>query len=112
VATLAELRKLDYYDYIQSLAWTELREEALKRAGYRCEKCGSNAKEVHHVNYPEDFSEDRIENLQALCKACHMAETLDFKARKLSQELARETDADKIYMQLLAWTVEIAKYRG
>lgn len=109
---MAELRKIDYYDYIQSLAWTELREEALKRAGYRCEKCGAKTKEVHHVNYPEDFSEDRIENLQALCKACHMTETLDAKAKKLSKELAKETDADKIYMQLLAWTVEIAKYRG
>lgn len=109
---MAELRKLDYYDYIQSLAWTELREEALKRAGYRCEKCGAEAKEVHHKKYPTDFSEDSIESLQALCKVCHLAETLDSKARKLSEKLAKETDPKKIYLQLLTWSVEIAKYRG
>ena len=109
---MAELKKLDYYDYMQSLAWTELREKALRRAGYKCEKCGGEVKEVHHVKYPKDFSKDEIENLQALCKACHLAETLDSKAKELSKKLSKETDPGKIYLQLLAWTVEIAKYRG
>lgn len=109
---MATLRKLEYQDYIQSLDWTELREKALANAGYRCEKCGAEAKEAHHVSYPKDFSRDSVENLQVLCKACHMAETLDAKAKKLSKELAKEADASKIYIQLLAWTVEVAKCRG
>ncbi len=109
---MATLRKLEYQDYIQSLDWTERREKALANAHYRCEKCGAEAKEVHHVNYPKDFANDSVENLQALCKACHMAVTLDAKAKKLSEELAKETDPGKIYMQLMAWVVDVAKYRG
>lgn len=45
-------------------------------------------------------------------KASRMAKTLDVKAKKLSRELAGETDPDKIYFQLLVWTVEVAKCRG
>jgi len=110
-AIMATLKKLEYQDYIQSLDWIELREKALANAGYRCEKCGAEAKEAHHVSYPDDFSKDKVENLQALCRVCHMAETLDAKAKKLSHELAKETNPDKIYIQLLAWVVEVAKYR-
>jgi 5-methylcytosine-specific restriction endonuclease McrA len=109
---MAGLRKLEYQDYMQSLAWTELREKALASAGYRCEKCGAEVREAHHIKYPKDFSMDTVENLQALCKACHLAETLDSKAKKLSEKLAKETDPGKIYLQLLAWTVEVAKCRG
>lgn len=70
----------------------------IKRRIWHCEKCGAEAKEVHHVN-------------QVLCKVCHMAVTLDAKAKKLSEELAKETDPGKIYIQLMAWVVEVAKYR-
>ncbi len=101
---------MTYREYLESNQWDGLRSQAKARAGGRCEKCGAEAKQVHHIKYPNNLSNDGLENLQALCRVCHRAAHLEQKARKLSNQLAGETDKSKIYLQLMAWGVEYFKY--
>ena len=62
----------------RSPRWREVRAVVLERDGYRCRGCGAAGRlEVDHVT-PLDrggaaFDEN---NLQALCRACHIGKTL------------------------------------
>ena len=54
-------------------AWERLRRAMLDRAGWRCERCGTGPPlEIHHRN--GDRTDNRRENLEALCVACHLRE--------------------------------------
>jgi HNH endonuclease len=47
----------------------------LKRAGWKCSNCSRvTGLAVHHVVFKSHGRNDRIENLRALCAACHSAE--------------------------------------
>lgn len=107
---MSNLTKTEYKDYLQSPSWAALREKVHTRANGRCEKCGAKSKETHHLVYPEDFKDDKEENLQALCPVCHRAVHLERKARKLSVKLAAETDPCKIFVEILAWGLEMKKF--
>jgi 5-methylcytosine-specific restriction endonuclease McrA len=49
-----------------------LKNEVLKRDGWRCQGCGSAKKlEVHHVRPRSQLGHDTSENLITLCVACH-----------------------------------------
>lgn len=66
------LRSMDYPDYLQTEHWHRLREEALKRDGYRC-ALGENHKgamHVHHKTY-ERKGHESIHDLITLCFKCH-----------------------------------------
>ncbi|MGG7079669.1 HNH endonuclease [Clostridium sardiniense] len=63
----------DWYHntYLKSEHWERTRDRALKRAGYRCEECGSNKNlNVHHKTYDNIWNE-RDEDLEVLCQPCH-----------------------------------------
>lgn len=56
--------------------WDEIAEEIKRRAGYRCENCGSESKPgriltVHHLDLNKANCED--DNLVALCQVCHLS---------------------------------------
>jgi 5-methylcytosine-specific restriction endonuclease McrA len=60
-----------------------VREQALQRAVYRCERCGVRQPlEFHHRGHPADRS---LFNCEVLCTPCHRAET---NKRKLSRRRA------------------------
>ena len=57
--------------------WAKIRLQVLERDGYRCVKCGKAGRlEVDHV-LPAFRGGDLYEenNLQALCRSCHIAKT-------------------------------------
>ena len=64
---------LDYYEYLKSPEWQEIRELALKRAGHKCQICGSNRNlDVHHNTYDSLGNErEYLEDLVVLCAEHH-----------------------------------------
>lgn len=67
-----------YYDFYHSPAWRALAAAYMAQRGYRCERCGKIAEQVHHrvpIKTPEGWAR-RLDdtNLELLCIACHNAE--------------------------------------
>jgi len=65
-------RELDHFD--------GMREAALKRDSYECVRCKARTKlAVHHKdgqgrNVPREDKNNTLENLETLCRSCHMIE--------------------------------------
>lgn len=64
-----------YNRYLSSARWRKKRDQALYRAGNKCERCGAPqwmCKElhVHHKTY-ERFMHEQLEDLVVLCPTCH-----------------------------------------
>jgi len=52
--------------------YEQLRNQVLRRDGWRCQACGSMSNlEVHHKRFRSHSGEDEAENLITLCSACH-----------------------------------------
>lgn len=67
--------------------WTAVREEVLKRDGYRCRVCEGNARvEVHHRKKHKPNQNHDHENLITLCSACHR------KLRNPKSKIHRQLD--------------------
>jgi len=60
-----------YADYLRSEEWRTIREHILVRDGGRCIDCGRPATEVHHRIYPRHIDETELDELVAICRACH-----------------------------------------
>jgi 5-methylcytosine-specific restriction endonuclease McrA len=60
-----------YHEYIHSEAWKARKAEAIRKAGYRCEKCKSIAKlQVHHTAYIR-LGCELDSDLEVVCEKCH-----------------------------------------
>jgi hypothetical protein len=60
---------------LNTLKWDEIRKEVYKRDLWKCVKCGkhcSNDIQCDHIVPWRIINEDKIENLQTLCKSCHL----------------------------------------
>ena len=70
----AEKKRNDYLEFINSQKWKSFRAGIIKERGRKCEKCGETKGEIHahHLTY-ERFMNELPEDIQLLCKACHMA---------------------------------------
>ena len=75
--------KQNYGKYLKSEAWRKKRTTILKKAGYRCRRCGVRATEVHHENYKRVFNE-KLSDLTAICRSCH--QKVHTKKRKPRQK--------------------------
>ncbi|MHD0382822.1 HNH endonuclease [Staphylococcus simulans] len=72
-------RKTYEHDWFyHSKAWTKIREMALDRDNYLCQKCLeegkiTDAKIVHHIVYvDDDFTKAlQLDNLMSVCSSCH-----------------------------------------
>ena len=56
--------------------WRMLRRQVLHRDGYACVRCGARRRlEVDHVVSVESGGTDDPENLQTLCRSCHITKS-------------------------------------
>ena len=54
------------------LSYESLRQQILRRDGWRCQSCGTLSNlEVHHREFRSHSGADSEENLITLCAACH-----------------------------------------
>lgn len=67
-----ELHTMPYRDYLETPEWRAQRDEALTRAGHRCQLCnrGRGELNVHHRTYANRGYE-RADDLIVLCRPCH-----------------------------------------
>ena len=57
---------------LDPLSYESLRQQVLRRDGWRCQSCGSKTNlEVHHREFRSHSGIDSEENLITLCAACH-----------------------------------------
>jgi 5-methylcytosine-specific restriction endonuclease McrA len=54
--------------------YDQLRNQVLRRDGWRCQSCGTMSNlEVHHKDFRSHSGDDSEQNLIVLCNACHAA---------------------------------------
>jgi 5-methylcytosine-specific restriction endonuclease McrA len=52
--------------------YEQLRNQVLRRDGWRCQSCGTRSSlEVHHKEFRSHSGDDSEQNLVTLCSACH-----------------------------------------
>lgn len=74
--------KQKYKKYLQTEVWQGLKNEAIERAGGRCQLCNSSdSLHVHHRVYPKVWGDELISDLTVLCNSCHFV--FHFKPRSL-----------------------------
>ena len=57
---------------LDAVAYESLRQQVLRRDGWRCQSCGTmSSLEIHHKQFRSHSGEDSEENLITLCTACH-----------------------------------------
>jgi endonuclease IV len=91
-----------YYELLQHPSWQRVRLEVMQRAGFACEHCEADDKQlsVHHSYYEKGKKpwEYPTESLHCLCDDCHR-EAQDLKAT-LNRQLGRintHTDLEKLF---------------
>ena len=63
--------KSEYHRYLASREWALLKEQLRKRSKGRCERCWEGKYEsTHHVTY-ERVGNEALDDLLAVCSACH-----------------------------------------
>ena len=55
--------------------YEQLRNQVLRRDGWRCQSCGTMSNlEVHHKEFRSHSGDDSRQNLITLCTSCHASE--------------------------------------
>jgi 5-methylcytosine-specific restriction endonuclease McrA len=58
---------------LDSELYEQLRNEVLRRDGWRCQSCGAMSNlEVHHKEFRSQSGDDSEQNLITLCTVCHV----------------------------------------
>ena len=70
-AILTENHHDNYEMYLNSKAWSEIREKCFEHFGRQCLFCSNPATEVHHRNYANIGKENFLTDLSVLCSDCH-----------------------------------------
>jgi len=66
---------------LDPLSYESLRQQILRRDGWRCQSCGTLSNlEVHHREFRSHSGADSEENLITLCAACHARVRRRYKA--------------------------------
>ncbi|MGD1081636.1 MAG: HNH endonuclease [Candidatus Sulfotelmatobacter sp.] len=58
---------------LDPVSYETLRQQVLRRDGWRCQSCGTMSNlEIHHKQFRSHSGEDSEENLITLCRRCHV----------------------------------------
>ncbi len=69
---LSMIRPKDYRVQLDLVSYENLRQQILRRDGWRCQFCGSMSNlEVHHQRFRSQAGADSEQNLITLCTPCH-----------------------------------------
>lgn len=76
----SKFRRAQYEKYMLSDRWRAKRIAKLEAVGWKCERCGYSVDtriveipiDVHHKTY-ERFGDERLDDLEVLCRHCHQA---------------------------------------
>jgi 5-methylcytosine-specific restriction endonuclease McrA len=69
---MSEIRPIPRRVRLDPIAYEDLRQQVLRRDGWRCQLCGTMANlEVHHKRFRSHSGSDSEENLITLCARCH-----------------------------------------
>ncbi len=66
-----------YALFLESDFWKELSLECRQAAGFKCQRCGMQGRsrtQAHHRRYPEHWFDTRVEDLECVCRKCHLQE--------------------------------------
>ena len=59
---------------LDAVSYENLRQQVLRRDGWRCQSCGTMSNlEVHHQQFRSHAGKDSEQNLITLCTICHTA---------------------------------------
>ena len=87
-------KRSEYQLYLESPAWSLLRDRVLCRDSRLCRCCGKAAQSVHHRDYSnKTMSGESLDGLISLCKKCHKAIHRDERGKRLG---IRATEAKLI----------------
>jgi ATP-dependent DNA helicase RecQ len=57
---------------LNPVSYKSLRQQVLRRDGWRCQSCGTTSNlEIHHKLFRSHSGEDTEDNLITLCVSCH-----------------------------------------
>jgi len=57
---------------LEPASYENLRQQVLRRDGWRCQFCGAMSNlEIHHKEFRSQSGDDDEENLMTLCARCH-----------------------------------------
>lgn len=63
-----------YREFLKSEFWRALSSRKKKEVG-KCEVCGAKSGlQSHHIRYPRNWYDTRLEDLEVLCRKCHSKE--------------------------------------
>lgn len=95
-----------YEEYLRSTRWKRIRDERLRLAGDRCERCGATGPairlEVHHKHY-EHLGNEPLSDLEVLCDGCHPIADEMRRAEKIVDVLSRDNISHKLRAGFMGW---------
>lgn len=90
---------MPYAEYLQTPWWKVRRNRALSRVKYCCERCQVNRElQVHHTSY-ERLGQEADEDLQVLCRGCH-----------LGHHVAEITTNRSVYLAIISDALKAERY--
>jgi len=68
---IEEFKYLDFATYLRTKHWVYFKEEALKKACFKCQACNTSDRviSVHHNNY-NNLGRETFEDVIVLCETC------------------------------------------
>ena len=68
---IEEFKFIDYTTYLRTKHWLYFKEEALKKACFKCQACniGDTVLSIHHNNY-NNLGRETFDDVIVLCETC------------------------------------------